>query len=323
MKKDNNDIVSCGFRTLSAALLAIVLLYASGCAVGPKKDIPPPALRVSDFAGAGFRAAEAGDYEGARGLFSRAVDEARRVDDRRGELLSLINLARVSLVLGDYKGARSYLSDAISLAVHTGDSKNLSESYATLSKVSYYDGTVEEALDYIERAIELDRKNGSVDTGAKLNMKGLLYMRSGREAEALTVLNEAVEANRKAGADLELANSYRALAALRAPLDAEAALELYTKAHAMDSALGDPRKIAVDLRGMADANLLLGRLEEAAFLFERACMVSINASLYEDALENIEKLISVLTDMGRLEEAGRYREIREKITKNLQTSDDI
>ncbi len=279
-----------------------------------KERLRPAEEGFYELTGAGLRAVERRDFKGARGLFVQALNKARSVDDRRGELLSLINLARVSVALGDYKGARAYLNEAAPLAEHIKDPENLSEVYATLSKVEYYDGTVEEALVYIDKAIELDKGIRSKTLGAKLNMRGFLYMRSGRTGEAERVFAEAVEVNRREGADLELANSYRALASLREDADPEGALELYKKAHAIDSTLGDPEKIAMDLILMAEADTKLGRTEEAAFLFERAYRVSSSASLEERALYAADRLIPLLKELGRTDEAAVYEEMKKRFS---------
>lgn len=293
---------------------------AAGCAARTKGlDEGPYLLKMAAKAGVkGGEAYARGDFKEALDRFKIALKIDRSVDNRSAELMDLINIGRVLIVLGDYGGAEAYLNDAVSVAAQTNDAPKLSAALSTLAKAAYMSGRVEAALEYLERALSVGA-GPRVETGAILNLKGLIYLDAGRAEEAAVIFKKALALNRKRKDDLEIANSYRGLAEIsRINGHPGTALERYRAAYEIDRSLGDPGKIALDLDSMASLHLEQGRLEEAAFLFERSYSVNMNSGRTAGALANLESVISVYQELGEERKALRYIEIRTNINSPVE-----
>ncbi|HEX5339703.1 MAG TPA: tetratricopeptide repeat protein [Gammaproteobacteria bacterium] len=92
-----------------AVLSAAAMLAACG-----SKPLPQPAAvtHSRDAMSLGMQAYNDNRYLEARGYFERALVQYRSVDDRTGQLDTLVDLADSALGQGDYAAANSYLADA-------------------------------------------------------------------------------------------------------------------------------------------------------------------------------------------------------------------
>ncbi len=304
-------------RCFKVALLLSAVSLVPGCAARTKGgDESPYLLEMAAKAGSqGGEAYARGDFKVALDRFKTALKIDRSIDNRSAEIMDLVNIGRVLIVLGDYDGAAVYLNDAVSMAVQTNDAANLGSALSTLAKAAYMTGDVQAALNHLERALSV--KGGErKETGAILNLKGLIYMDAGRADEASVIFKKALALNKRRKDDLERANSYRGLAEIsRINGDLDTALERYRAAYEIDRGLGDPGKIALDLNSMASLHLKQGRLEEAAFLFERSYAVNLNSGRTTRALANLDSVISAYQALGDEQKALYYIEIR----TNLKT----
>lgn len=296
-------------RKIFAILIFSVTL--SGCAGKAVSDRPYMETKAIEAGHAGAEAFGNGDYRRALERFLESLRINRSVDNRRGEVMDLVNIGKVFIAMGHYKNAQDYLNDSLRLGVDLKDDILLSEAYGTLAKADYLSGDGASALDHIEESINIDGKD-RVISGAKLNLKALIFIEAKRLDDASATLKTAFEVNRED--DRELANSYRASGELNSARDDRAgAIEAFRKAYDMDKKLGDSVKIAADLESMAELNLKAGDFKEASFLFERAYIVSLNSGRAKDALGSIDKLIYTYKEMGNAEKASYYLRMKEGI----------
>ena len=96
-------------RPLAVALVAALSL--AGC--GSNK--PPPAEAVSapqDALRMGMQSYEDAQFIAATQLFGKALVQYRSIDDARGQVVALMDLADVALVLGEHARARAHLEEA-------------------------------------------------------------------------------------------------------------------------------------------------------------------------------------------------------------------
>ncbi len=296
-------------------LFCSVLFSAYGCAAVREKR-PVLEEKAADASIRGAEAFEMRDYMGALYRFENALQLNRSIDNRPGELVDLINIARVYVALGDYKSAEDRIEKAIMLAVQMDDRKKLSEARATLAKARWLAGDSGAALKEIEDALSIDAKNG-VRSGARMNLKALILIDAGRADDAAGVLSAALSVSKAENNIAETANSYRALARVNEiGKKWNDALALYSSAYAIDKTAGDPVKIAAGLMGMGEASLALKRLTDAVFFFERAYTVSANAGLAAKTALSLDKLILAYKEMGNAEKAAFYSRVREAISGN-------
>ncbi len=269
-----------------------------------------PADEAAIQAGDAFRR---GDFSRAETIFNQALRLYRTTDDRPGELLALINLGRTHIVLGGFEEAKAVLGDALVLAARLDDAENTAEVYATFSKAHHLSGSHAQALEYIEKSLSISGIKDS-QKGERLNLKGMSLMGLGKNAEARAAIVEALRLNDSSGAVQEAANSKRTLASMNiAEGDTGAAFRLFSEAYEIDKTFGEPRKIASDLFGMGNALLSGKKPDDAAFVLERAYLVSYNAGLLKDSSLILDALIDALKESGDEARRARYINIREGI----------
>ncbi|MDP2690133.1 MAG: tetratricopeptide repeat protein [Deltaproteobacteria bacterium] len=284
---------------------------AGGCAHHP--DRPYMMSKSVESRGLGAEAYASGELERALEKFREALRIDRSIDNRSGEMLDLINLGRVYISLGKYREATDFLNEAVTLGVVTGDERNLSEAHATFAKAEYLSGQTGTALDHMEESLQIDGRMG-YKSASRLNLKGFIYIDSGRYDEAGEIIKEALRINAAEGDAVEAANSYRALGEISGARGMSGeALAFFEKAYEIDLAAGDPRKIAHGLGRMAELNLKDGRREKALFLFERYYVVSFNSGQRESTLDALGRLIDLYMDMGETGKAVFYQKVKDSI----------
>jgi len=295
--------------------LAAIFLVLTGCAAVDKKKASPIQIKSSEMKAAGVDAYGLGDYAGARSAFAEALRLDRSVDNREGELLDLINLARVAVVTGVYDDARAWLADAVALAQFLKDDKNLSEAYATLAKAGYLTGNHDAAWTHIEAAIAIDRRAG-VKSGARLNLKAAILTASGKPAEAKSILNDALKLNAGGGDVVETANSYRALAEadIREGSDATA-LDYYQRAYETSREAGDNSRLAADLVSISSLQMKTGRAADALFSLSRLYAVASASGMAREAAWALDGLISINEAAGSMDKGAFYRKLRDDLSK--------
>lgn len=299
----------------AAAVLAAAILVA-GCA--DFTDISYMERMSNESSRRGAEAFASGDSSQALERFREALRIDRSIENRGAELHDLMNLGRVYTSMGRFSEATDFLNEAITLGVNTRESGMLSEAHEAFASAEYLAGNAGTALDHIDEAIQIDSGMG-VRSGAKLNIKGMIYTEAGRRGEAAGILKEALEINSSEGDKLETANSYRALGDLFSADGLRAdALGYYRKAYEMDLQEGDSRKISGDLVRMAEILLSLGDKAKAAFLFERSYVVGFNSGR-RGSPEVLDKVIGVYSELGESAKAAFYQKVKDGIGAGNQT----
>ena len=105
--------------TQRALLIAALLLALAGC--GSNKPPPPPAVAAPlDALRLGMQSYDDAQFVAATQLFGKALVHYRSVDDSRGQVIALLNLADVALVLGEHQRAAGHLTEAERVAARSG-----------------------------------------------------------------------------------------------------------------------------------------------------------------------------------------------------------
>lgn len=308
-------------RSRSALCAFLLAVSMAGCSAAPVKEQNHYILKMAgEASSSGVAAYMEGDFAKAAARFQESLRMNRAVDNRAGELVDLINTGRALVELGDTKGAVWLLEDAMRLAAVLKDDASLSEGHATIAKALHLGGDSPAALDHIEHSIAIDGRLGR-RSGALLNLKGLIYLASGRRQEAGPILVEALKINNDANDSAQAANSMRALSELE--LDAgnlKGAYAFLEKAYQADKSAAVPGRIALDLEMMADLRIAEGRHADGAFLYERSYLVSLNSGRTAEAVSRIEKLIKTYRDIGEDEKARFYQAVRDGILASMENT---
>ncbi|OGQ57984.1 MAG: hypothetical protein A3J24_00080 [Deltaproteobacteria bacterium RIFCSPLOWO2_02_FULL_53_8] len=287
-----------------------VFFVLTGCAAADKKEASPLQVKGSEMRAAGVVAYGSGDYARAQTLLVEALRLDRSVDNRKGELIDLINLARLSLVMDDGAGAQAWLADAISLATVAKDDAGLSQVYATLARADYISGRPDDELKHIGAALAIDASTG-VKSGANLNLKAEALIASGMYEQASAVLKDALKINLDAGDVLETSNTYRAMAeaGLAQGSDA-AALDYYKKAYEVSRESGNSARLVRDLTAISAIEIKTGRNVEALFSLKRLYAVASASGMMKEAAYALDRLVSLNEAAGSAEQADFYRNLK-------------
>lgn len=292
----------------------VLAIFVVGCSGAPVKEQRPYIMSMADEASSsGAAAYSEGDYAKAVARFRQSLRMNRSVDNRAGELVDLINIGRAAAELGDARSAVAMLEDALRLASSMNDEAALFEAHATLAKAHHMAGDGPAALEHIERSILIGGRLGR-RSGAVVNLKGLIYLSSGRLTEAGPLLIEALKLSTEANDSVQAANSMRALSEFeRRSGDLKEAYAYLERAYMADRSSASSDRIALDLEMMADISVAEGRYIDGAFLYERSYLVSLSGGQTVDALSRLEKLIRTYRDIGDEEKARFYTAIRDGI----------
>lgn len=303
-------------KSLSRFFACLALIGMAGCAGKEVKEtsyIEQKGFEANSYAA---EAIKSGDYKKAIEKYKEALRIDRSIDNRQGELADLINLGRAYVQTGNHKDAFLYLTEAVKLGIDLKEEKGLSEAYASMAKADYLAGDSASAAEHIDESIAIDDKFG-YKSGAKLNLRSLIYFDTGKQKEALAFAKQALEINKGNRNGPETANSYRVLAEInKSEGKAEEAIEFYRSAYDIDREMGDPRKVVLDLENMAELNSRISRLKDAVFLFERSYIVSVNNGMSSQAMLSLERIIETYTELGNKEKALYYMDIKERMIKN-------
>ena len=134
-----------------------------------------------------------GRYEEARAYFEQSLALGRAIGDRTGVGTVLGNLGVTAMDTGDLAGARANFEEALAIARETGDTVGADIWLLNLAFVAATEGDPATALAYYDEARRgFEAAGDRSSLGYVLNGVGRVLIETGRAAEALTTLGEAV-----------------------------------------------------------------------------------------------------------------------------------
>jgi DNA-binding CsgD family transcriptional regulator len=253
------------------------------------------------------------DYKGMEGWGARATDAARQLGDPVLNATAVAAYARAAAFAAATQQAEAACTEAAALvnALRDDELARRLDAAVHLASAEFYFHRFDEASAHAERALAIGRATGQGQLFPLIYaVRGMIWCGQGRLAEAVELLDGAIEAARTAGNTQTLAWSLyaRSTAALAAG-DVETALA--TGQEAFDvSDDGKPSHTAgAAARGLAGALLEVGNAEQAAELLERstggADMRRSAPSWRSSALELLTRCRLAL---GQVDEARRAAE---------------
>lgn len=235
--------------------LAVVLFVLSGCfgGISPTKGAEQQ-RRIADLNDRASARYDTGNDDDAAGLLKEALHLASSLDDTEGQIITLLNQARLERKRGNLQLAGTILDQALvqangfPLYADTAQEKALLE----LSKKR-----LDEAWKWAETAFKAEK--GEL-IGRRLNLLARIALLKGNVAEATRQAELALSANSRDGFELERANSLRMLGLIKTQSGQfDKAEEMLQEALTLDKQQSSPTKIAADLDALAE---LAGRKQE-------------------------------------------------------------
>jgi predicted small lipoprotein YifL len=294
-------------RLAAVALLAFLL---AGC--GSNKPPPPEAVAAPlDALRLGLQSYDDAQFVAATQLFGKALVQYRSVDDSRGQVIALLNLADVALVLGEHARAGAHLAEAARIVERDrlpgfGAQLSLMQCQALAQA-----GDAAAAKPRCDAVLALPDLNAKVALGAQLELAKLSMAAEGAAAETWAALRPPLA---KAVAADERPNSQARL--LR--LDADAA----RRAGALDDAYAKlGAALAIYQAGLYRPGIaatheemaVVARAQErdaaARDHYQRAMTIRFYMSDRVHGAEVLEGLLVLEESVGDLERAEKLREM--------------
>ncbi len=249
-------------------LVTLVMFGMFGCSGTKTVLLQEQQRRIVDLNERALQQALSGHQGEADTLLQQALRLADSLDDRETEVLTLLNQSRLARHAGKQQAAFSAVEQALARAKGSEQYADAAQERALLELST---GKLDTAASWAEAARTAESGD---NLGRRLNLLARITLLQGKQQEAAQLAEKALDANRKAGQELEQANTLRLLGSIRARERAfEKAAELLEKALQLDKQEAEPRKIAEDLDALAElAGLQQDTSRQAAYR-ERATRV--------------------------------------------------
>jgi tetratricopeptide (TPR) repeat protein len=291
---------------------AFFLISLVGCAFNPPVTLSPRQIEAIRHNQSGVNAEAKGDSPLALEEFSMALRIYSSIENSEGIIVGLVNCSRVQRHNGDAKAALRMISKAIPLV--TPVSPLYSEVYFEVAQVKLLSGELTEASEWASKAagVEHDTKRGM-----RINLLARIHFLRGNLAEAELLVRKALLLNKEHELHHEEANSLRLLGDILVIGQRHAeASDSYTQALAIDKVLGKSRKIAADLRGLAQIAQTRNSLDEALAYYQRAFVVSSSDGDCPGAADDLLKMSGIHEKRGEKEQSERVLADRDTVLKS-------
>jgi tetratricopeptide (TPR) repeat protein len=293
-------------RRPALASLAALVLALGGC--GSNK--PPPAEAISapqDALRMGMQSYEDAQFIAATQLFGKALVQYRSIDDARGQVVALMDLADVALVLGEHARAAAHLAEAERIVQRDRLARFAAHLALLKCQQLAQAGDAAGARAQCEAALGADDGGPALAVGARIEL-AKLALAEGQDWQALRApVAAAVDADGRAGSRARLMR-LDADAARRAG-DLDGAYAQLNKALAVyQTALSRPG-IAAAHEELAVVARAQGRPAIAKDHYERALHVRLWMSDRVHGAEVLEGLAAVEAELGNDERATRVAEL--------------
>ena len=161
-----------------------------------------------------------GDFEQARNMYSRALEEQRAAGLRREQAVTLHNLGRAHEKLHAWSRAEAAFDEAARISRELAYARGEAYALRGLATVANARNDPEEALRILERAERLQRDTPDARLNAHIELaRGIAFHELRRLTESVTALQHALEIFESADAQHELRETYAALASVYADLE--------------------------------------------------------------------------------------------------------
>jgi CHAT domain-containing protein/tetratricopeptide (TPR) repeat protein len=291
-------------------VFAAVAVSAAGCA-----DSPPPGERphagsvgMDSLLAPGMQHYWAAAYDGARQIWSEALDAALADGDPVATAHLKTWLGLTAMRSGDFEGARSHGEAALELKLALADHPDLARSYNALGLLAEAEVRLVDALRLYERARETalaagDRRTAAAATGNS----GLIHAYLGDLDRAAALLGEMRETAVALGEMRLEGNALTNLAMVAVWAgDPYSALEPLAAARKLYQEVDYPLGEQVALGQLATALEAMGRHQEALEAVDHALSLSRKHGLKGQEAENLGILGGLFAGLGDTRRALRH-----------------
>lgn len=250
-------------RTIPDLGWLVLLVVLSGCASAPDTRSVRH-KQALEWAAQGERAYLNGNPEQSGRYYEKALQLNTSIENANGIAANLLSLAQLHIERGEYGLAGAKLQFILGNKDQQFATDALAEAAARSAQLALLSGQPGKAAESAQQAQALCKIATCVLEAAITNLQARAAFALGQTQASAELASRAAGIAEKAQQPVEWANAKRLLGEVRLQQrEAAEAVPLLEHALSLDKRLGLPRKIAEDLRLLADAHDMLGRRAEA------------------------------------------------------------
>lgn len=260
---------------------AILIVVLSGCASHPDNRSVRH-KQALEWALQGEKAYLSGKVEQSRQYYEKALQFNTSIENVNGIAINLLSLAQIHLDRGEYDQAEAKLQFILVNKENLFAADVRADAAARSAQLALLLKQPGKAAELVQQAQTLCEVAKCAMEAAILNLQAQTTFALGEFQKSADLAQQAGAKAEKQQQLVEMANAWRLLAEIRLRQGAAAdAVLLLEKVLPVDKQLGLPKKIAGDLRLMAEARDQLGQHEEAESCRsrERAIRLAIGEKL--------------------------------------------
>jgi len=293
--------------------------FEHGDQIAQEHNLPNLAIKFRNGYGAIF--SRLGRYHDAIEQFAEGLKKAREMGLKSDIGRFLVNLGEVSLLMGDTAQALSFESEAEGLILKdmAGDSRYAIDTYYNLAEAQSKSGLMEDAERSYRRSLETATRVGNTvsEVEARVRLGSILAGR-GHEAEALAVIEEALQLSRRCVFPLQevasLLSCGRIELSLGHPEEATHHFEMAVE-EADSHKMGDLLPVA--LESLSTAKAAMNRFDEAYHDLRKSVEAAHARSSSEAA-----RMLAELASGYRLEKVKREAEVEKVRREGLESANE-
>jgi signal transduction histidine kinase len=241
-------------------------------------------------------------------LAREALALARKINFKRGEVLSIINITTVFNQLGNYPGSLELLFEALKVAEDIKNKVLESTVVSTLADTYFYSGDINRSIQYSYRAIEINQDLGRLDSkyNAMLNL-GDTYEKTDRLDSALILTKAVYDYRLKSKSTLSkgivignLGNIYRKMNL------SDSAMYFYKLAINYLKDEGNDYALTEAYRGMAELFMKKGQTDSSLYYAKQSFKIAQTNGLTEELMKASTFLADYYKSVDNIDSAYSY-----------------
>ncbi|HKE57203.1 MAG TPA: CHAT domain-containing protein [Pyrinomonadaceae bacterium] len=251
---------------------------------------------------------EFGNRKKALELYNEAMNLSRSVDDRVGEVNSLINLGKMTQLTGDYPKALELSEQARQLVNALGDLRKEAPILNNICMTYQSTGAYEQAFAACNRSVSIARDwNDRWTEGNALNNLGSVYYGTGDYQKTIDLYSQALEVYKSIGYGRGQAMALNNIGYLYATLgDEQKSIDAYNQALEIFLAQGDQVRQATVLNNLALNYSNKGDYRKALEMHLRLLPLRDAATNREGTAVTLENIAECYDHLGEKDKALDY-----------------
>lgn len=278
-------------RALYITLTALLLTACVSASAPPRPATEEAAIAWNRR---GQEAFNRGDWRDALAAHEQALRQYASIENADGIAMESLNVATVQYRLGDVAAANAMLGRLLDENSSIVPSHYRAEAAYRRALIDFDSGDTASASTWLERATSHCASSACDAVGRLHNLRARAALARADLDVAEIEARRGLEINRGRSDTAEQANSLRLLAQTNMHRGlAPQSYVYYEQALVLDKHIGEPRKIGLDLLGLANSLAAQKRHDEAAAYFRRAADVARSSGDLALVREAEEGLIRV------------------------------